>query len=192
MRASDADRDRILDLLQQAHGDGRLTVSEVGERQDEALRAKYVDELQPLVSDLPGSEAAVANTPTHPAVIRPPIVPAAVEPSWRFPIMSGRDVSPLRGATAQKSFAWWGGDNIDLTDAMGPGVVFTLELHAIMAGNEIRVPFGVHVVDQSIAIMAGNSIDAAAQGDGSNGTLIIKGFLFWAGNDVKVSPRATR
>lgn len=191
MRASDADRDRILDLLQQAHGDGRLTVSEFGERQDEALRAKFLDELQPLVADLPGSELAVPPQ-SQPAVVRPPQVPATVEPTWRFPIMSGRDVSPLPGTTIQRSFAWWGGDNIDLTDAMGPGVVFTLELHAVMAGNDVLVPLGVRVVDESIAIMAGNSVDPAAQGDGSNGTLILKGFLFWAGNDVKISPRAVR
>ena len=34
--------------------------------------------------------------------------------------------------------------------------------------------------------MAGNDIHKGAQGDGSNGTLIIKGFLFWAGSDIKL------
>lgn len=49
------------------------------------------------------------------------------------------------------------------------------------------VPEGVRVIDQSVAIMAGNDIKRRAQGDGSNGTLVLKGFLWWGGNDVKLA-----
>ena len=41
---------------------------------------------------------------------------------------------------------------------------------------------------RAVAIMAGNDISPEAQGDGSNGTLILKGFLWWAGHDVKRAP----
>ena len=40
------------------------------------------------------------------------------------------------------------------------------------------------VVDQSVNIMAGVSITEEADGDGSNGTLVIKGFNFWGGTSV--------
>ena len=33
--------------------------------------------------------------------------------------------------------------------------------------------------------MAGNDIKPDAQGDGSNGTLVLTGFLFWGGNTVR-------
>ena len=106
--------------------------------------------------------------------------------------MSGRDVSIEPGTRHYLNFAWWGGDNIDLTGAMGPGVVITLELHAIMAGHHIYVPEGVRVVDDSMAIMAGNDVDREAKGDGSNGTLVLKGFLWWAGHDVKLGASRRR
>jgi len=48
----------------------------------------------------------------------------------------------------------------------------------------------VRVLDQSMAIMAGSDVDTNAQGDGSNGTLVIEGFLFWAGHSVKLADNA--
>ena len=62
-----------------------------------------------------------------------------------------------------------------MRDALGPGVTLTLYLHAIMAGSNIDVPPDVRVVDEPVAIMAGNDIQPEAPGDGSNGTLIPQG-----------------
>ena len=42
------------------------------------------------------------------------------------------------------------------------------------------------VVDQSVNIMAGVDVSDEAGGDGSNGTLIIKGFNFWGGTSVQL------
>lgn len=101
--------------------------------------------------------------------------------------MSGRDVQLEPGEQRWSNFAWWGGNDIDLTRALGPGRTVELVLTAIMAGSTIVVPPGVRVVDRSIAIMAGNDITKPARGDGSNGTLVLKGFLFWAGNTVALA-----
>ncbi|MBB1511574.1 hypothetical protein H5398_01900 [Tessaracoccus sp. MC1679] len=101
--------------------------------------------------------------------------------------MSGRDIVLESGTRDWGNLAFWGGNNIDLTQAMGPGRIVTLTLHAIMGGNNVFVPEGVRVIDQSVAIMAGNDIKRRAQGDGSNGTLVLKGFLWWGGNDVKLA-----
>ncbi|MDO5735301.1 MAG: DUF1707 domain-containing protein [Propionibacteriaceae bacterium] len=187
LRASDADRDAVLQVLQQAHVEGRLSVEELGERQDEALKARYTDQFDELVDDLPagghlvaGGSFAVAQGPDAP-------LPATGEADrTTFTVMSARDVDIEPGTRHYVNFAWWGGDNIDLTRAMGPGVVVTLELHAIMAGHDIYVPEGVRVVDECTAIMAGNNIDRQARGDGSNGAVILKGFLWWAGHDIKL------
>ena len=54
-RAGDADRDRILTLLQDAYEAGRLGFDELGERQEQALRSRFTDELAPLVAYLPGA-----------------------------------------------------------------------------------------------------------------------------------------
>jgi hypothetical protein len=53
LRASDADRDAVTDLLRQAAGEGRLEPDELEERVDTALRARTYGELAPLIADLP-------------------------------------------------------------------------------------------------------------------------------------------
>lgn len=64
LRASHADRDRVVDVLRIAAGDGLLTASELDERLEAALSARTVSELAALTADLPpvstSSGAAVA------------------------------------------------------------------------------------------------------------------------------------
>jgi Domain of unknown function (DUF1707) len=74
LRASDADRDRIIELLRAAVADGRLDQAEFDERLDAALAARTIDALAPLTADLvaaPGSGGALtlplAVTPAEPA-----------------------------------------------------------------------------------------------------------------------------
>ena len=52
IRASDADRDRVLDVLGAAAGDGRLTPVELDERVGAALSARTLGELGALTADL--------------------------------------------------------------------------------------------------------------------------------------------
>jgi hypothetical protein len=68
MRASEADRQLVMDQLRQAVEDGRLDVAEYQARVDAALNAKVYSELDVLVADLqrlapPGfhAEATVPN-----------------------------------------------------------------------------------------------------------------------------------
>ncbi len=66
LRASDADRDRVVDVLREAAADGRLTPEELDERLGLALSARTFGELAPLTADLgaapgrPGGLAAQA------------------------------------------------------------------------------------------------------------------------------------
>ena len=52
MRASDADRDRVVDVLRDAAGDGRLTADEFEERMEAALSSRTLGELAALTADL--------------------------------------------------------------------------------------------------------------------------------------------
>ncbi|MGH3390360.1 MAG: DUF1707 SHOCT-like domain-containing protein [Actinomadura sp.] len=74
LRASDADRDQIIELLRAAVADGRLDPVEFDERLDAALAARTIDALTPLTADLiavPGGDGALtlpfAGTPAEPA-----------------------------------------------------------------------------------------------------------------------------
>jgi hypothetical protein len=64
-RASDADRDRTAQLLNEGLAKGFLNPEEHSERLDAALAARYVGELIPLTTDIPASRdlAALQSTP---------------------------------------------------------------------------------------------------------------------------------
>jgi hypothetical protein len=74
LRASDADRDRVIEHLRAAVADGRLDPVEFDERLDAVMAARTIDALAPLTADLiaaPGSVGALtlplAGTPAEPA-----------------------------------------------------------------------------------------------------------------------------
>src|SRR5579859_6942088 len=52
LRASDTDRDRVVALLADAHGDGRLTADEHADRVQKAFAARTLGELAELTNDL--------------------------------------------------------------------------------------------------------------------------------------------
>jgi len=58
LRASHEDRDRVVELLRVAAGDGRLTAEELDERLEVALSARTFGELSALTADLPAAAAA--------------------------------------------------------------------------------------------------------------------------------------
>jgi Domain of unknown function (DUF1707) len=60
-RAGDLDRDRVVEALRRHHEEGRLTSEEFGERMDTALAARWLDELPPLLADLPSLEHAAPD-----------------------------------------------------------------------------------------------------------------------------------
>jgi Domain of unknown function (DUF1707)/2TM domain len=53
LRASDGDRERVVEELRAQAGDGRLDVEELEERTARALSARTLGELQELTADLP-------------------------------------------------------------------------------------------------------------------------------------------
>lgn len=71
LRASHDDRDRVVELLRVAAGDGRLTAEELDERLEVAMTARTYGELARLVSDLPDSpEVAGVPAPRVKDVVR--------------------------------------------------------------------------------------------------------------------------
>jgi Domain of unknown function (DUF1707)/Domain of unknown function (DUF4190) len=72
MRASDTDRDRVVELLNAAYSEGRLSKDEYDGRLDSALSARTYADLDQIVADLPAARAPVA-----PVVPRVPVLPGA-------------------------------------------------------------------------------------------------------------------
>jgi Domain of unknown function (DUF1707) len=61
LRASHEDRDRVVELLQVAAGDGRLTAEELDARLEVALTARTYGDLTALLTDLPGVSGFTAG-----------------------------------------------------------------------------------------------------------------------------------
>src|SRR5438067_7632792 len=61
--ASDADREIICARLQEAHVHGRLTLEELSQRLDTALKARTRGELLPLIQDLPAPPGPAPGPP---------------------------------------------------------------------------------------------------------------------------------
>jgi hypothetical protein len=132
LRASDADRDRVIELLRAAVGDGRLDQAEFDERLDAALAARTIDALTPLTADLiaaPGSDSALAlplaRAPAEPTAelltIRERHGSVRREGRWALP-------HRLRLNTA------WCDVMLDLTKAVHSGPELIIELQ-VRGGN---------------------------------------------------------
>jgi hypothetical protein len=68
LRASDADREQLVDVLKNAFSEGRLTQDEYNARMEQAYAARTYGELRALVADLPGplpGGALPVGTPGH-------------------------------------------------------------------------------------------------------------------------------
>ncbi|WP_442809672.1 DUF1707 SHOCT-like domain-containing protein [Streptomyces sp. NBC_01335] len=156
MRASDAERERIAEILRDAMAEGRLDMGEFEQRLESAYAARTRGELTPLVRDLP-----VSGTPL-------PDVGGAAVPVWSERI-GGEPTSTggfaLWGGFGRKgrwtvgrtftSFAMWGGGAIDLREARFAEREVTIRCVAIMGGVRVTVPPDVHVRVNGIGFMGG-------------------------------------
>jgi hypothetical protein len=79
--ASDAERGDVVDMLQQAHVEGRLTQAELAERIGAALAARTRGELARLIEDLPGSGPAGVPAVYGAVPVPEPVGPALPERS---------------------------------------------------------------------------------------------------------------
>jgi uncharacterized membrane protein len=67
LRCTDADRDRVIDVLKSAYADGRLDQAEFDVRFDLTMKAKTYAALEPITRDLVAQPAAAAPAPAKPA-----------------------------------------------------------------------------------------------------------------------------
>jgi hypothetical protein len=81
IRASDADRDVVVDALREAYTEGRLTQDEFDERMSAAYVSRTWGQLRELTVDLPVQPVLGADVPGRPLPV--PAAPPA-SPPWRM------------------------------------------------------------------------------------------------------------
>jgi len=78
MRASDRDRQQVVDRLRSALEDGRLTMDEYVDRMEAAYKAATYGDLVPLCADLPAAPPVIAGPQTDAAATAPPVAVSPV------------------------------------------------------------------------------------------------------------------
>ncbi|MBA8793445.1 hypothetical protein FHX74_001050 [Friedmanniella endophytica] len=195
MRASDADRQQVADVLSSAYAEGRLTREEYDERLDQAMTARTFGELIPVTRDLVYAPGTSAPTPHAPATTAGPLAVdptnASAEPERLVGIFGGATRSGRWRVRRQtQALALFGGIDLDLRDAVLESQ--TVEISGIwcFGGLDIKVPEGMEVRDQTVGIFGGSDVSHVAPPTPGAPTLVIKGVALFGGVSVKsVRPR---
>jgi hypothetical protein len=145
VRASDQEREAVLQHVQQAFAEGRLDDTEFDQRMRATLSARTQGELDVLLSDLPA-----ASAPARPAVTGPP--PGKFAMAYKGSIRrAGRWRVPDRYTTV----VYKGGGTLDLRVAELSGPVTTMRVVAYKSTVTILVPPGVRAEVTGLGIVQG-------------------------------------
>ncbi|MEU2063023.1 DUF1707 domain-containing protein [Streptomyces sp. NPDC013455] len=142
LRASDADRDRVADILREALAEGRLTAEEHAERVGGVLAAKTVGELEVFVRDLPGGHrrpAAPAYAPVPPRPT-PGAIPAEADANVVAVFSSAVRRGRWRAGRRLHAYAVFGSVEIDLSEAIFEYQQVVIKAVSVFGEVRIRVP----------------------------------------------------
>lgn len=138
LRASDADRDRVTDILREALAEGRLTADEHAERVEGALAARTVGELDALIRDLPAAHQARR---AHAAPVAA-AGPVPVDPDQTVVAVFSSSVRKGRRRTGRRihAYAVFGSIEIDLSEALFDHRHVVIKAVSVFGNVEVRVP----------------------------------------------------
>ncbi|MFJ8541480.1 DUF1707 domain-containing protein [Streptomyces sp. NPDC093586] len=161
LRASDADRDRIADMLRDALAEGRLTAEEHAERVEGVLAAKTVGELDVFVRDLPAAhgrrDAAAAPVPDRPTL---GAIPADPEENV-VAVFSGAVRRGRRRASRRiHAYAVFGSVEIDLSEALFEHQQVVIKAFAVFGSVEVRVPENVSLRGAGGGVLGSFEVDS--------------------------------
>ncbi|MEU8503237.1 DUF1707 domain-containing protein [Streptomyces brevispora] len=183
IRASDADRDRIADILREAMAEGRLTAEEHGERVDAVYRAKTVGELEPLVRDLPAPGGA-ARPATAPYAYGPE-APAGPADNLIAVFSSSTRRGRWRVGGRTNAFSLFGSVEIDLTEALFGQRLTVINATSIFGSVEIRVPENISLRGSGTGIFGSFEVVTLESGDPEAPVVVVNGFSVFGSVEAK-------
>ncbi|MFF8956640.1 DUF1707 domain-containing protein [Streptomyces sp. NPDC014894] len=183
IRASDADRDRIADILRDALAEGRIDPEEHSERIDAVYRAKTVGELQPIVRDLPATRRdAAADVQGHgiggdgsPAEKVIAVFSSSTRKGrWR--------IGPRTSA-----FAIFGNIEIDLTQALFEQRLTVIDATSIFGNVEVRVPENITLRGSGSGVFGNFEVSTLESTQPDAPVVVVNGYSVFG--NVEARPR---
>ncbi|NLU66608.1 DUF1707 and DUF2154 domain-containing protein [Streptomyces sp. HNM0574] len=192
VRASDADRDRVADILREALAEGRLDAAEHSERLDTVYAAKTVGELEPVVRDLP----AGARTPEAPSQAPGSATFAYGEADARAGAKD--DVAAIFSSATRKgrwrvpgkvnATAIFGSVEIDLTQAVFTQQHVQLNANAIFGSVEILVPENVTLQQKGAGIFGSFEVRTMESDEAAAPVVLVEGSAIFGSVEAKPKP----
>jgi hypothetical protein len=192
LRVSDADRDRVADLLGQALAEGRLTPEEHAERVEDAFRARTAGELESLVRDLPGGHSrrtaatAYGLAPDRPTAALPPDPDENVVAVFSGAMRRGR----WRAGRRIHAYAIFGSVEIDLSEALFEYQQVVVKAFSVFGHVEITVPENVSLRGTGGGVLGQFEVDSLDAEDPNAPVVYVDGWSV-LGN-VEARPRRGR
>lgn len=188
MRASDADRNLVAELLTAAYAEGRITKDELDDRLTAAMSAKTFAELAPLTTDLvpsslEGRSVGAVTTPSTPVIDR---ANAATQPDTTIAIFGGTDRrGPWRARRNIASLTLFGGTRLDFREATFESDVCEVSIFCMFGGVDIDIPPGVAVRNETVALFGGTDVKNVAPPQPGAPTIVLKGLVAFGGVDAR-------
>ncbi|GGR02412.1 hypothetical protein GCM10010251_17740 [Streptomyces aurantiogriseus] len=160
LRASDADRDRVADILREALAEGRLTTEEHAERVEGVLAAKTVGELDVFIRDLPAAHQR--HAPPHaPAPGRPSAGAIPADPDDNLVAIFSSSVRKGRWRAGRRihAYAVFGSVEIDLSEALFEYQQVVIKAYSVFGNVEVRVPENVSLRGTGGGVLGNFEVD---------------------------------
>ncbi|MGW7579261.1 DUF1707 SHOCT-like domain-containing protein [Streptomyces sp. NPDC054765] len=183
IRASDADRDRIAEILREALAEGRLDPEEHAERIDTVYRAKTLGELEPVVRDLPPAGGA-RDRPAPDAYVYGPGAPVPDQnlvAIFSASVRKGRWQAPAR----INAFAFFGSVEIDLTEAVFPQQQVQINATSVFGSVDIRVPENVTLRSSGSGILGSFEVETHDAEDADAPQVLVNGYAVLGSVEAK-------
>ena len=175
VRASDADRDRVVEALAAASAEGRLTLEEYSERSDAALVARTLGDLAGLTADLPAASVpAVANGDAG-------AVPEEITAVLGNESRKGRWVVPAR----MNVRSVLGDCHLEMQKAIIGQHVTTIDATVRFGSVTIFVPDGIDVRMSGRAVLGAKSSELRGEPKPGAPVIVVRCNVFCGGVTVK-------
>lgn len=185
MRISDADRQKVAEVLRDAAGEGRIDLDELDERLEATWAAKTYADLVPITVDL-----QVAGHSPVPAA-QPPVGPVTGHASSIAIMGDCKRRGVWQVPESHSAFSLMGSVTLDLREAVMTSHHTLINASAVMGDVKIIVPAHFHVVVDGTPIMGdyGQGKDKApAQVSPDSPTVRVRGVALMGSVQVQRQP----